>query len=236
MTQIFTVDEIRNRVSKELGEFAGLSGSVMYSGIDTLCQGDIYLMGLNPGGDPGVIPQTALQTIDSVFKVRPDFSAYLDEDWRGGLGQHQHQKRVVDICSLLGVDVRTVFSANAVFVRPGDAATLAENLGNRTREVIDCCLRVHDFFLAIVRPKIVVCLGNGEGASSFAILRNYLGSPESHLVGKTFRDGKYCDASPSWGRGGCRIIGAPHPSRFTMSSQALRGFSKEQRRVGSRAA
>jgi len=59
------------------------SGNILYSSCDTLRPGAVYLLGLNPGGDPHD-PRYQQQTIDSALQALPSKreNEYLDVSWR----------------------------------------------------------------------------------------------------------------------------------------------------------
>src|SRR5688572_15276044 len=58
----------------------GRSGSILYSGSETLRPGSIYLLGLNPGGNPTTHHDTVGSNL-GVMLARTE-NAYLDESWR----------------------------------------------------------------------------------------------------------------------------------------------------------
>ncbi len=98
----------------------------------TLKKGDIYLVGLNPGGDP---QKTKFNVKDEISEFKKfysshnrSFSAYLDEVWGNTgseyeKGQASHQKRVKEliesVSNCLGqfCSVRDIFAANLIFFR-----------------------------------------------------------------------------------------------------------------------
>lgn len=206
------------------------SGGILYSSLSTLRRGTLYLMGLNPGGDPIDIRETIGEDIKKLTNRPSNWSAYTDEPWGADSGERPHQKRVVEICRLLGQDVREVFATNAIFVRTPDAAALK----NRYNELKDRCFKVHQYFLSIVRPKTIICLGNGS-FSSFSILKEWLNVREHHNYGRSFRDGKWFDSTIRlehlpYLQFRCRIIGLPHPSRFAPSEMLSEFLIREATR------
>ena len=101
-TGILARDGVIQSVVAHLGPIATQSGTVLYNGWSTLRPGPLYVMGLNPGGDP-IGHQSILESLNSVAE---DHCAYKDECWGHpqvyGLGQSPHQKGVCELVSLLG--------------------------------------------------------------------------------------------------------------------------------------
>ena len=118
------LESLLEEIRADLKRWRSESGGVFYSSRSTLAKGDFYLMGLNPGGDPEK-NKTSIDEDLGQWKVQKAFwSAYLDEDWINDdadekyNGKKPHQARVSYFCEKrLGVKVRDVFSANALFVR-----------------------------------------------------------------------------------------------------------------------
>ncbi|MDR3558994.1 MAG: hypothetical protein P4L58_01155 [Candidatus Pacebacteria bacterium] len=189
-------------------------------------------MGLNPGGDERQEEHrhTILESVHRYYRraeTNPRYSSYCDENW----GRSNHQARVCEIANAIGQDIRDIFSANAIFVRSVDAGGIAKNF----TELRDACLGLHEYFLSVVQPRVIVCLGNGEKISPFSILRDHF-KPKSVLFVRKpdFRDGKYFDAKISLSQYPeappfvCRVIGVPHPSRFKVTAE-LKNFLTRMR-------
>jgi len=229
---MITPETIIHLADKALGKFAERSGSIFYSSFHTLKKGDFYFMGLNPGGDETQDGHQAT-ILESIYnhhqlsQKNPRYSSYCDEDW----GRSNHQARVCEIANALGQDIRDIFSANAIFVRSINASGIARDF----TELKDACLGLHEYFLSIVQPRVIVCLGNGEKLSPFSILRDHF-KPKSVLFVRKpdFRDGKYFDAKISLSEYteappfACRVIGVPHPSRFKVTAE-LKNFLSRMR-------
>ncbi len=210
-------------VEKHLGEDAKRSGSVLYNGWSTLHRGKVYLMGFNPGGDPATIPQTVIQTLR---EMKDEYCSYTDEEWSGekrkySNGGHPHQRRVKTLVEVMGCDIGHVFAANAIFVRSKEQDVLRDAAGLWNK-----CWPVHQTFLSIVQPRIILCLGNGNAKSSFTLLRSKCDPlPEVKFCGasRSFRDGKYFSGKAKIDKNGTlpaleyTVVGVPHPSRFKIS-------------------
>jgi hypothetical protein len=168
--------QVRSVVKQCLGEDANRSGAVLYNGWSSVRPGLLYLMGLNPGGDPDTIRETVLESIDS---MKDDHCAYTDECWiRTHLpecdlekckGKSRHQRGV---CALVDtfcpeISIKDVFATNAVFLRSKNQYSL-----KGPWELWEKCWLVHRLLLSIVRPKLILCLGNSDGLSAFSLLRS----------------------------------------------------------------
>lgn len=127
-------------------------GTVLFSGIDTLKPGRFYLMGYNPGGradNPALIGA-------SLDQPRQTGNAWVDEYWGPKDTWTTMQLRVHSVFAALGADLKLTFSTNALFLRSGSA----DKLEGPWELWWSHCWPVHQIFLDVVRPKVIVCLGN----------------------------------------------------------------------------
>ncbi len=109
-------------VRREIGPLLHESGRILYSSVDTLRPGDIYLLGVNPGGDPN---QLDCENIEQSLNELPAqlTNSYVDEVWRKGQspGGHPLQQQVRWLLSYLGYEPRSVCASNLIFVRSKDS-------------------------------------------------------------------------------------------------------------------
>ncbi len=147
------------------------SGNLLYSGIETLRPGSVYLLGLNPGGDPSdhILRQ---QTVGSTLAELPTKheNEFLDVSWREkgvrrAAGEAQLQRRVRTMLERLGLEPRTVCAANLIFVRSRGAET------SDFHRLAPVCWPVHEAILQIVRPRLIISLGTGA-VSPYGFLRD----------------------------------------------------------------
>ena len=129
------------------------SGAVLYSSVKTLSPGPVYLLGLNPGGTEGATLQ------DSLINARRDHNAYLDEQWAPGgnlqpKGQAILQRRVQNLCSLMGLETRQVPASNLVFTRSTRTGTHLDFDG-----ALPLCLPVHKIFFDAIQPNFLMTFG-----------------------------------------------------------------------------
>lgn len=171
-------DRVISEVRKHLGDNSNKSGAVLYNGRGTLCKSNegLYIMGFNPGGDPDKIETSVVKSLED---LKENHCAYEDECWKKNcpkdcqnkehFGIKPHQKKVKLLAEILGYDIRNVFAVNAIFIRSKSQGNPQESL-----EIFKKCWPIHELFLSIVKPKVILCLGNGEVMSSFALLREKL--------------------------------------------------------------
>lgn len=195
---------VSSAVKRHLGEDVNKPGAVLYNGWDTLRSNNgLYIMGFNPGGDPNKIKTSVLESLE----IRDNYCSYWDECWRESCqedckehhGMSRHQERVRSLAQVLGCDIRETPAANAIFLR-----SKSQNDLDSSWELFKKCWPVHEVFLSIVQPRIILCLGNGESASAFSFLRKMLASNEKTTTGlvKSFSVDSI----------NCLVIGVRHPS------------------------
>lgn len=211
--------EILERAGTLLEEIAGCSGAVLYSGADTLVPGNLYVLGLNPGGNADG-PKAVTSTIGQSLRAGlSDWNSYADEAFVPS-GPNLLQKRIRTVFEALGADPRRTLTTNALFERTVGANGLT---GPHWQQWWKHCWPVHQLFLSVVRPRVIVCLGNGPDPSSYELLRltrESKGRPLpwnwQPLPDETSESGKLRqDVSFDLGEFGyheCMVLGLPHPS------------------------
>lgn len=204
-------------------------GDVLGSGWDTIAPGKVYVLGFNPGGLVDSHEKSVAHSLESTSNT--SYSIYCDERWpRDGKnepGAHHHQWRVREYLARLGEpDARRVACSNILFAK----SPQADKTEHFDHNWFDICWDVHRSLLAIVQPRFILCLGNGERQSAYSEVRRRAGwipSPnDNHLakdgpdVVKTFitSSTKLFEGDKSYP---VRVIGVRHPSRFASSSHSL---------------
>lgn len=189
-----------------LAHIANCSGRVLYSSAKTLRPGKIYLLGLNPGGDPATRSETVGKSLEDL-PSRKD-NAYLDESWAGRpKGQSLLQRRVDWLLTRLGSETRDVCASNLIFTRSA-AAKDSDYPKNAA-----LCWPIHERIISIVQPRIILAFGN-SGISPFHFLRQQYHPVlmDSHPSGH----GNWCCfgfSTPT----GIKVIGIPHLSRYAVN-------------------
>ncbi len=193
--------QLADVVKSSLGDMEQRRGEVFSSGIDTLQQGPLYILGLNPGGNGA----SYLKISEHVAKWDLErYSAFCDQCWnpkcwkldsfgrqeslqcgcvRGG---HRHQKAVKNIagCMIPGIDIKSVFATNAIFLASTAANTFRNETGYSLKDAWKKCWKVHRYLLARILPKVILCLGYGKYDSAFSLLQ---GESKSALPTQTHR-------------------------------------------------
>jgi hypothetical protein len=251
--------EIRRLAREHLAQFAQTGGWLTFSGLSALKPSDFYLMGYNPAAD-GTNPKLS----EPVLRDGP-WSAYLHNCWQStrkdgvklpcghswsgagtacpkcgkqlGLHQKQVRKLLDGIAAILGepLDLTEVFSANAIFVESTSVETLPDSEAALWRS----CWPIHQYYLNIVRPRWIICLGNSDGSgakSAFKLLRAQAGLDASvtqkERIDNTTLWVRWFDAEFDLesGKNGVahkvRVIGVPHPSRPRKIPETLAAMAK----------
>jgi hypothetical protein len=196
----------------------GRSGKVLYSAAATLRPGAVYLLGLNPGGDPNKEPETVRESLEGL--ATREKNSYLDEKWarQKRAGEAPLQRRVKWLTEQLDLNLGEVCASNLIFVRSKNARdseypTLAKR-----------CWPIHREILKMVQPRLIMAYGN-SGVSPYAYLRRHFGEPAEQ---------RFPTRHGSWScrvfeAEGMRMVGLPHLSRYAIVgdlevSRWVRGF------------
>lgn len=179
-------------------------GEVIYSSHHTLKKGDIYLLGLNPGGAGFIKIREHLNGM----LIREE-NSYLDESW--GKGASPLQQRINWLLEKLGYNTWEVCASNLIFVTSKNAGLI--NFG-----LAGYCWNFHEHVLNIVQPETIICYGNSV-LSPFMFIHEMYGIDGKNKVAiETF---DYGDKIVKCKHFKCRIqgretliIGLPHLSRF----------------------
>jgi hypothetical protein len=198
--------DLRDFAKQRLASIASRSGRILYSAAATLRPGPIYLLGLNPGGDPATHHDTVAQSLNEL--PSRTFNAYIDESWAGQpLGCSRLQRRVRWLLERLGLNVREVCAANLIFVRSSNST------GSGYPTTAELCWPVHEHILRIVQPRAIVAFGN-SGVSPFRFLQAHYGAqtlasfPSGHGTWSCFGF-----TAPT----GIKVVGLPHLSRYAIN-------------------
>lgn len=190
-----------------LASIANRSGRILYSAASTLKPGAIYLLGLNPGGDPSTHHDTVGQSLRELPQRR--VNAYLDESWAGQpVGRSRLQRRVRWLLERLGFEVREVCASNLIFLRSSDSS------GSGYPQTAQLCWPVHERILRIVQPKAIIAFGN-SGVSPFRFLQAQYAAAQLSSFPSGHGNWQCFGFTAS---NGTRIIGLPHLSRYAVNN------------------
>lgn len=209
-------------LKQNLGELVHESGASLYTGWDSPRTGNLYVMGLNPGGDPHSTGKSILEETENTSSSQ---NPYSDENWGYGRGKAPHQTNTLKVIELTaGRRDAEFFATNAVFARSVDASRLSNPW-----KWWDLCWPIHQFFLSIVRPKVIICLGNSDSISAFRFMRSKLEPVDAQsysylddAASEKFRAGKWTRGSLSLSDGSqieTTVLGVAHPSRFHVPAE-----------------
>lgn len=206
----------------------------------------IALIGLNPGGT-GLDTLSQDLVYWGKSRQRVDSVAYLDVCWHepffsarqtcdrcysalrdpelGHVHLQPHQKRVMEISKSVGFDLRSSLAFNAIWLQTKDAQALVDLLNKLHLDSMQAVFGTYFFpffrdFFDKCNTRLVICLGNGEEKSSFALFRDALAVPTKDVrwVGNNFKGGKYFVHE---GKNKVVYFGVPHPSRHSFSDVGL---------------
>lgn len=117
-------------------------------------------------------------------------------------------------------DLTTVFATNAIFARSESMQSLASETGFSLVQAFDVCWPLHEYFLGIVRPRVIMCLGSQEQGSAYWLFKRKAvrGSIEP-LLSHAPTGWKYAAFKSarmsfelSTGTLSCLVVGVRHPS------------------------
>ncbi|MCK7460015.1 hypothetical protein [Idiomarina aminovorans] len=165
-----TLQQLAQFCREQLGSHANKNGGIFYSKSDAFKKGDIYLLGYNPGGDSG---QPIIEELDRCFEREQSF--YKDV-WQHRAGtsnngslvnrdvekQTRYQRGVISFIDLLGFKLEQVCASNLIFFQSHSAKTVNH------RQAADLCWPIHEVALSVVRPRLIVAIGNGNSGSAYS--------------------------------------------------------------------
>ena len=139
------------------------SGEAFYSGRQAFEKpSDVYILGLNPGGDPAKYPEeTVANHTDAILRNLPsNWSAYRDEAWAEGRtapGTAPIQQSLLYLFKRLGIDAGEVPASNLIFMRSGsrDALKKYGGVSKLARE----CWPFHQAVIDELGVRLVVHFG-----------------------------------------------------------------------------
>jgi hypothetical protein len=188
---------------EQLRDILDVSGQVLYSGASTLRPGEVYLLGLNPGGDPNnprlLTIRQSLDDLVSTDSERREKNSYM-MTWPSS---NTLRRRVIWLLTRLRVNVEDVAASNLIFPRSRDEKTC------QYERYADACWAVHERILEIVQPRVVIVYGNppyrflSERFGRYGELRH----PSGHGTWP-------CRSLEVSGR--FRVVGLPHMSLYAI--------------------
>ena len=186
-------------------EIRNMPGGVLQSSVDTLRDTDIYILGYNPGGEGGSV------TVEQSIKKLPSqhSNAYLSGVWGNNPpGEHYFQRRLRDLTQALGYELKDLPGSNLIFPQSRQAHLTDHHYA-------ELCWPAHELFLDMIRPKIILSIGNGEPKSAFGYLRIKYSRPKEVERIQSKLSGWGCKRFTAEIKGRpTRVVGIPHISRY----------------------
>ena len=190
-----TPQELAQFCREQLGVEAERSGGIFYSKPELLKRGDVYLMGYNPGGDSG--PPISEELDNHFAKSVSDY----EQIWQHRSGTNddgtlrhrdverstRYQRGLKEFTALLGYQPGQIFMTNLIFFQSHDGK------GVKYKQDSETCWPIHEKMLSIVKPKIIVAVGNDNAGSAYTKLlqqKRHKIDPSSKVV-KEANHGKY---------------------------------------------
>lgn len=200
--------ELKTSLEKVLSPILEKSGSIVFSSASSITKGDLFILGLNPGGES---PITIKQVLNDLPFIT--LNAYLDENWGNRknqhykMGQHPLQKNYIGLIKALGFDPRSVFSSNLIFTRSRNQE------GANYPSHADICWPAHKEFIRIVDPDHILVFGNSK-ISPYQYIKN-----KYSLEQNDWKDSGHGSWSCYFCSGEIEgrkrsLIGVPHLSRY----------------------
>ena len=183
-------------------------GKVLYSSINTLKKGPVYLLGYNPGGDPA---KESMTLAEHVSQSPPDWNEYVDAEWmprgiRCPAGQALLQRRVRWLLEQLGLQTREVCASNLIFGRSKSQADLSNE-----QMLADCCWPIHEWIMEQVQPRMILCIG-GSKIPDYMIRKG-----RSRFIEECPSEhGDWMCQAIQWNE--AQLISIPHLSRYSIDA------------------
>ncbi|MCK4676768.1 MAG: hypothetical protein KAT48_01435 [Bacteroidales bacterium] len=161
------IENVKQKAKQILKDYLNEKGAILYSSIETLKGGNVYILGLNPAGVEN--KENLNEIIDNLHERKEN--AYLDENWSSKtrtykIGMHPIQKGLKSIANSLKENIEDICASNIIFI-----ATKRSNELNFWK-LASMCWPLHEEILKIVQPKVVIVFGIDENGSAYSFLKN----------------------------------------------------------------
>ena len=182
------------------------SGRVFYSGRRAFsASSDLYVLGINPGGDPAAHDTVDSHTQCVLTTFADDWSAYKDESWKGAAkGTYGMAPRVRHLFAELRVNPGSVPCSNLIFKRSLREADIRKELPT----LADLCWPFHAYAIETLETKVVLCFGKTVGKfvrqklGANTLIAEFVEQNNRHWRSEAFKNTK-----------GMTVVVATHPSR-----------------------
>ena len=187
------------------------AGGILYSAAKTLGPGKLYIMGLNPGGDPENSTHNIGKSLDQL--PQRTSNAYIDEAWDNRSRKHEKgqaplQRRIDFLAQSFGCAIEDVCATNLIFMQTHSARDLEFN-----RDA-ERCWPVHEMMLAMVRPKLILAFGNSS-ISPYGYLRQIYSSTKEEKIHAGHGSWECKTFATQIAGAQVTAVGFPHLSRYS---------------------
>lgn len=163
-------EELPDFARKILRHLLRKNGELIYSAHHTLQKGDIYLLGLNPGGAGYIAIEDHIGGM-----LHRNINSFIDESWTNGQnewapGKAPLQQRVKYLLTALGYSTEDVCASNLIFQTTPNADELCFGLAG-------ICWPFHEAVIEIIKPKLLLTFGNSE-VSPYSFVKALFGGDE----------------------------------------------------------
>jgi hypothetical protein len=194
-----------------LAPVLGRAGGILYSAAKTLSPGKLYIMGLNPGGDPENSAHNIGKSLDQL--PQRTSNAYIDETWDNRSrqlekGQAPLQRRIAFLAQSLGCALEDVCATNLIFMQTHSARDLDFS------HDAERCWPVHEMMLAMVRPKLILAFGN-SAISPYGYLRQIHSSASETKIPAGHGSWECKSFTTQIAGDEATVVGFPHLSRYS---------------------
>jgi len=228
-------EQLLGIATQQFGHLYNRFGEGIYSSHETLKKGDVYLLGLNPGGSG----ECKLGNFMADTLVRTS-NAFLDEEWekpkkkstskqgnnKYAKGSAPLQKRIQGLLEGLGQSVADVCASNLIFTTSKSSSHEDYNFG-----FAGTFWPFHQAVIEIVKPKVIITFGNGKLHSPFGFLKSMYCDKSNLNTFETIPAGhgeRQCYGFKANINGrSTAIIGLPHLSYYTPNKESVLKWMKE---------
>lgn len=139
-------------------------GKTLYSSINTLKRGNLYLMGSNPGGTKGNDLRDHLDKLENQTDNEYD-KGWGDVQGEYDPGEHHLQLNVKHLLEKLDYGYKEVCASNLIFQGSKNQNEINYN------KLANLCWPVHQIIIDIIQPKVILVFGNGFEDSPYAYIK-----------------------------------------------------------------
>lgn len=204
-----TIEKFAELVPESLME---KPGRVFYSGRKAFeSPRDIYLLGINSGGDPADATDRVKDNVESILN-RPEM-----ENWsRYREGANDFHKRLRrHFFKYLGLDPCEVPASNLVFLRSQSEQTLKTTA---IRRLARKCWPFHKEVIRKLGVKVVVCLGKQNCGD---LVRDFLKADSGPIDSFIEKNRRGYESLTFKNMYGLQVVQLTHPSRFWTSQASV---------------